>query len=140
MNIEHLRGNFGKRKNLTYELGEPASQAQLQKAENKLKIIFPNQLRLFYTHYNGLKVEEPSLEILQVENLTKQNNVIHFCNINNHVKLCFDCEKINQAGQWNIVTCEDSFVITLTFSSFWSNKIWAWIDKRREIWKPFEEE
>ncbi len=137
MNIDHLIGNFEKRrvkKNLVYKIGEPASENQIKNVEAKLEVLFPDQLRMFYSHYNGLKVEEPPLEIFNVEKLVKINNLIHFSNINKDIKICFDCKELNQAKQWNIINYDDGYRITLTFASFWSNKIWAWIDKKREIW------
>ncbi|AEI63946.1 hypothetical protein LILAB_10175 [Corallococcus macrosporus] len=28
--------------------------------------------------------------------------------------------------------------MTLTMASFWSNKVFAWVDQRRPIWEPRE--
>ena len=117
-----------------YKLGKPASGEQLDISEKNLQVVFPQQFRLFYTHFNGLVVRVPFLEILGLDCLTKNLNLIHFANIDRGNRICFDCSKLNAAKQWNIVNCQDGFIITLTLASFWSNKIWAWIDKKREIW------
>lgn len=137
MNIEHLIGNLEKRRlknKLTYSVGKPASEKQINYSEEKLGVLFPYQIRMFYGHYNGLYVYEPAIEIFEIEKLKRMNNLINFCNIDEYISICFDCNELNQAEQWNIVNCDNGFVITLTFSSFWSNKIWAWIDKKRKIW------
>ncbi len=142
MNIEHLKGNFEKRKRksgLIYTLGMPAMDEQIWAAENRLSLDFHEQFKMFYRYYNGLTVKEPQLEIYPLERLVKEGNFMYFAMIDHRHQLCFECEQLNTASQWNIIHRDDNFVITLTFSSFWSNKIWAWIDKRRAIWKPYEE-
>jgi hypothetical protein len=141
MNIDHLAGNFEKRKvknNIVYNLGEPATSDQLEKAEYNLKVNFPYQLKLFYSHYNGLFVKDPRFKIFSLDKLSKIGDLINFAVIKDDIKICFDCSQINKANQWDIINCNDGHIITHTFSSFWSNKIWAWIDKRREVWKEFD--
>lgn len=142
MHIEHLKSNFEKRKRntgLIYELGIPSSEKQIKHTEKRLSVVFYDQLKLFYRHYNGLIVRNPHLEIYPLEGLVKDHEFIYFAMINSKHKLCFDCKGLNAAGQWDIINSRDSYIVTLTFASFWSNKIWAWIDKKRAIWKPYEE-
>lgn len=137
MIIEHLAINFEKRKNknsLNFCLGDPAPEDLIKAKENELDVSLPDQIKMFYTNYNGLKVENPHIEILSIEKLSKKGSKILFCYINKSMSLCFETKKINQARQWDIVNCVDNYLITLTFSSFWSNKIWAWIDKQTKIW------
>jgi hypothetical protein len=138
MNIDHLENNFDKRrlkKNLQYYLNEPASEENISKAEFRLDVTFPDQVKLFYRHHNGLIVKAPPIEILNIEKLYKTTDYIVFALVDERNKLCFDCSRINEADQWDIVSYDSGYKITLTFASFWSNKIWAWIDKQRRIWE-----
>lgn len=106
-----------------------------EEAEQSLAVVFPSQVRDFYQFYNGLRVEEPHLEILSIEEIRYQKApLLHFATVNREHQVCFDTSRINEAGQWDIVTA-DGHRITLTMASFWSNKLWAWIDKRRHIWE-----
>ena len=84
MNIEHLKGNFDKRRlknNLDYYLGNSTDTRQIDIVEKKLDVIFPKQIIMFYLHHNGLKVMDPKLEVYPIELLTKKNNLIYFFNI-----------------------------------------------------------
>ncbi len=140
MNLIHLSGNFDKRARkygLQYQLGMPAIQEQIAQAEQNLSVTFSDQIRMFYSTCNGLVVQEPHLEIFSLEHLIKEEHMLHFAVINRNHQLCFDCSHLNEANQWNIIHYHDGYIITFTFASFWSNKIWAWIDKKREIWRPF---
>ena len=138
MRIEHVKINLEKRKSITglgYALGMPASNEQISCAESKLKVKFPEQVKLFYKMYNGITIDNPHLVVYPLENLVIDNNsIIHFARINHTCELGLDAAKMNEANQWNIITISDGFLITLTFASFWSNKIWAWIDNQRAIW------
>jgi cell wall assembly regulator SMI1 len=71
MNIKHLFSNFEKRK-ISYSLGEPASEEMIHKVEKNIEISFPEQVRLFYSHYNGILVRSPSLEIFSIEKLYRK--------------------------------------------------------------------
>jgi cell wall assembly regulator SMI1 len=88
MNIDHLVVNFEKRKlknGLVYVLGKPALEEHIINTEEKLDVCFPDQIRMFYNHYNGVMVKEPALEILNLERLTRKDNLIHFSVINSSV-------------------------------------------------------
>ena len=50
------------------------------------------------------------------------------------VIISFDRSVINEAGEWNIVNQNSSYIITKTLSSFLNNKVWAWLERSREIW------
>ncbi len=137
MRIEHLKNNFEKRMlktNLQFNLNSPANDNLIDVTEKRLKLQFYKEIYLFYKQYNGLKVVTPSLEIFPLENFVIKNDKLIFGTIENSNKLCFDLSGLNSAGQWNIIDYSTSYIITLTFASFWSNKIWAWIDKKRKIW------
>jgi|MudIll2142460700_1097286.scaffolds.fasta_scaffold26782_2 hypothetical protein len=140
MNIEHVRKNLEKRaskKGLLYELGHPASEQVLLQTEKRLNLIFPGQVKLFYRNYNGLIVEDPPLHMFPLEKLELEpEERVYFSLVSNIHKLCFDVSHYNDAGQWNIVNSKDNYLVTLSFASFWSNRMWAWIDKRKPIWAP----
>jgi len=51
----------------------------------------------------------------------------------------FDTSHLNNVGQWYVFFFESRYQVTLTMASFWSNKIWNWIDKNRAIWLPHPE-
>ena len=62
-------------------------------------------------------------------------NRLHFATLNGNEQLYFDVSRINEAKQWDIVTA-DGFRVTLTMASFWSIRMWSWIEKMRPIWQP----
>ena len=138
MHLEHFRARFeklSKERDFIYFLAEKAIEQEVAEIESKLKISFPAQVKLFYESFNGLKVNFPKLEIFPVENLKfLSKNRLNFAVIDENHRLFFDTSYYNEANQWNIVA-DDDFLVTLTMASFWSNKIWAWIEKERKIWK-----
>jgi hypothetical protein len=138
MHLEQIPLEFQKlseKDNLIYSLGKPASLNDILKAEQKLDVSFPTQIKLFYESCNGLRVEDPRLEILPLEQLHFVTpDKLNFATINGKHELYFDTSQINEAEQWDIVNRED-YLVTKTMASFWSNRIWAWIKTRREIWK-----
>jgi len=120
---------------LNYSLAAPASDEEIQKAERRLSVLFPGQVRLFYGSFNGLRVVDPQIEVLPVECLNFASpNRLHFATLDGNRALYFDVSHLNEAEQWDIVAA-DGYRVTLTMASFWSNKIWAWIEKRRAIWR-----
>ena len=120
---------------MIFHLCDPASEDEISVTERRLAISLPHQIKLSYQHYNGFSVENPPLEILPLNALSYQaDSKIHFATFNKSAKVCFDSNSLNQAGQWSILNCQDDYLITLTMASFWSNKVFAWIDKRRKIW------
>lgn len=126
---------LSKNRSLTYSLADPASAERIRQAEQLLGVSFPAQVRLFYCHFNGLKVHEPHLEVLPLERLRYAvPNYLHFATFNGDQHVHFDVSHTNEAEQWNIVA-SNGYQVTLTMASFWSNKIFAWIERRRPIWK-----
>ncbi len=90
----------------------------------------------FYSSINGLKTSNPDFEILPIEKWNSaESDLIHFATFDKDLKAYFDTKELNQADSWSIINPKDNYVLTLTMSSFWSNKIWHWIEKKREIWK-----
>ena len=142
MQIEHFALQFeklSKLRDLRYSLGKPTLEVDASQAEEKLGVSFPAQVSLFYRHLNGLHVEEPPLEILPIEQLNFVfPNRLHFATLDGNRRLYFDTSKINAAEQWNVVA-EDDYCVTLSMASFWSNKIFAWVGRRRAIWEEHSE-
>jgi hypothetical protein len=139
MQIEHLKINFekkSKQKNFSYTLYQPASNTVIKKTEERLDLRIPDQVALFYSHYNGLEVENPQLTIIPIEHweITPEM-LIHFSTIDGQYRLCFDTMRLNDANQWSIINCKTGYLVTYTMSSFWTNKIWNWVLKRRTIWE-----
>ena len=139
MHLEQLPSRFSnlsQNRELKYSLASPASDEEVARGEQKLCLSFPAQVRLFYRSYNGLRVEEPHLEVFPVERLTLfMPNRLHFATINGSEHLYFDVSRINEAEQWDIVAADD-YRVTLTMASFWSTRMWSWIEKKRPIWQP----
>jgi hypothetical protein len=139
MQLEHIAIHLERRaqqRGLHFTLGVPASAVLLEATEQRLAVRFPAQVKQFYQHYNGLSIDLPPLAVLALEHLTfLSTDCLHFATVNQRHQLCFNCSDLNAAGQWDIVTAGDSSRITLTMASFWSNKLWAWIDKGRPIWQ-----
>ena len=52
-------------------------------------------------------------------------------------RLGFDLRRRNDAEQWDILNVDTGFRVTLTMASFWSNKVLAWVDKRRAVWEAW---
>ncbi len=140
MHIEDVAGHLKRReaqRGLCYTFGIPATPDLTTATEARLGISFPQQVTRFYRHYDGIRIEEPPLEVLPVARFTfVAPQRLHFATVDESHLLGFDTSAFNEAGQWKIVDIESDYRVTLTMASFWSNKIWAWIDKRRTIWKP----
>lgn len=141
MRIEEFETNLKKRQErnrLRFTLNTGASPELIKESESRLGRL-PEQVRLFYMHYNGLSVEAPALIFYRIEELRKdKEGRIPFCRMGKDITLSFDATKINEADQWTIQDHETSYVLTLTMASFWSNKIFGWLDRERHIWEPEE--
>lgn len=138
MRIEEFETNLKKRQGrsrLQFTLNPGANPELISEAESRLGHL-PDQVRLFYSHVNGFSVEAPALKIERIENLRKdKEGTIPFCRLGQDIILSFDANEINEAGQWTIQNHETSHVVTLTMASFWSNKIFGWLDRERRIWE-----
>lgn len=139
MRLEEFEANLRKRQErnrLQFILNPGANIELVSEAETNLGHL-PEQVRLFYSHFNGLSVESPALRIERIEDLRKdKEGRIPFCRIGQDIILSFVANKINEAGQWSIQNHETSYVVTKTMASFWSNKIFGWLDRERHIWEP----
>ena len=139
MYTNDLIRNFEKRakkSDLKYLVGEPASTREIEKAQERLGVRFPSQLKQFYQTINGLHVNNPLLDILCLNDLEiDKSGRIHFATFDKNHRIGFNTAELNAAEQWDIINMETEFKLTLTVASFWSNKIWGWIDRRRPVWQ-----
>lgn len=118
-------------------INSPATINDIVLAQEKLNVIFPEQILDFYKTCNGIVFPEPFLEIYSLGQMCfiEKNSYLKFCVINKEEVICFDTSSLNEAGQWFIKGVSEDCTITYTMASFWSNKVWHWVKKRRPIWK-----
>lgn len=134
--IEKRLNTLKKASGLRYSLGTPAEMKEVLKTEATLNIIFPQQMRQFYLSYNGITVEEPPIEIAALSQLKFiATSHLYFATVDKSHSLYLDVSTLNAAGQWDICVVETNYRVTLTLASFWSNKLWAWVEKKRPIWQ-----
>lgn len=139
MHIEHVAAQL-KRKSAeigwSYTLGSPAAESALLAAETRLGVAFPEQVKAFYRHYDGLVAGTPPVVIHSVANMRFVTpEYLLFATIANQHDLCFDVSNLNQADQWDIVPAATGYRVTLTMASFWSNKLWAMLVKNQPVWE-----
>ena len=140
MRIDELAQAFRKRAvgtSLRYRLGPAASEVALARLAQRIEADVPDIVAAFYRCHDGLDVQEPALEMYSVERLVLRDpGLVPFCVFDHTHELAYDVAARNQAGQWDIVAVPSRVVLTRTLPSFWSNKLFAWIDKRRPVWMP----
>ncbi|MEP0368789.1 MAG: hypothetical protein ABJN36_11620 [Cyclobacteriaceae bacterium] len=139
MNLKDFELNFAKVKkthpDFHFVLNKGTDEPTIASFSNDLGVEIPENVSEFFQHFNGLTTQNPDLEILRIERWEMiDNGKLKFATING-INICFDCSRTNQAGQWTILNAETNYELTLTMSSFWSNKIWHWIRTGKEIWK-----
>ncbi|MDP4202512.1 MAG: SMI1/KNR4 family protein [Bacteroidota bacterium] len=122
------------RKGFRYTLGKALQVDDFKSIEEKLEISIPNKIKDFYLVANGLITNNPEFEIIAIDSWVVKSDSIHFATFDQINKIYFNISEINQAGEWTIYNLQDNYEITLTISSFWSNKIWQWIIKNKKIW------
>lgn len=67
-----------------------------------------------------------------------EDRYLFFSIMNNGEQICFDIANRNSADEWDIINYSNKFIITRTISSYLTNKVWAWLDRGRTIWKDEE--
>lgn len=117
-----------------YWLNEGASILEIEDLKEKVGQNIPVSIQTFWTSFNGLETLNPSLKILKLSELHLSNGLIHFATFNQQTKVFFDTKELNTAGEWSIVNPTSEYLLTLSMSSFWSNKIWHWLTFQTEIW------
>ena len=139
MHIDNFIPNLEKRSEkygLNFQVGKPAIETAIGAFENRNEIKIPEQIKWFYQKCNGLRIEDPPLDIESIENLdADETGKIVFAIFDKMHRICFDISRTNAASQWDILNYDTGFVVTLTMASFWTNKIFAWLDNKRAIWK-----
>lgn len=97
----------------------------------------PANLKLVLEKLNGLNIKsnQRNLQFLCKKNYFQNKFYLKFVQIGEDINIGFDLTQYNEAREWNIINIDSGFVITKTLSSFLTNKVWAWIDRGREIWK-----
>lgn len=135
--IEKKLNNIHSNSNdFSFNINPGVSDIDFENVQTNIGKQIPDKIKEFYKWINGLKTSSPYCEILPIENWKYMDNeLIHFATFDRDIKVCFDTKEINQADSWSIINPENNYVLTYTISSFWSNKIWHWIDKRRAIWE-----
>lgn len=121
--------------NFEFTINSGASQASFEKVETKTGQVIPNKIRSFWTYYNGLETVNPALKIHPINEWEISNELIHFASFNDTNKIYFKIDQLNQAKEWSIINKKENYILTLTMSSFWSNKVWHWLEHERSIWK-----
>lgn len=119
---------------LVCRLNAGADEAQFRECEERLGVSLPAQIVAFWTEINGLRVDDPPLEVLPLSQLYLEGTALIFASCHTDVRLAFDTSAINCAGEWSIISVHTRYRITLTMASFWSIHMWTWIVKRRPIW------
>jgi hypothetical protein len=104
---------------------------------SKENLNYPASVQALYSNINGLKISEPrAFELLRFTDLELiDGKYLYFALINENQQICFDVTSLNAAGEWDIVELENKYLITKTLASFLTNKIWAWVERSRTIWK-----
>ncbi len=118
-----------------FQLGRKVEKEDIEIIEEQLGIQFPEKLSSFYLHLNGLKTEHPSFMIVPITKLQLVKGKIHFATFDDDVQICLNTKTLNQANQWTIVNKETNYEVTKSISSFWSNKIWHWLEMGNTIWE-----
>ena len=101
---------------------------------NKTSIQYNHELYLQLLNYvDGLTIEKNGRSI-DFRLSIVDNNYLILASIKNNI-IAIDLSKKNEADEWDIITLNNHFVITKTIGSFFTNKVWAWIDRGHTIWK-----
>ena len=81
---------------------------------------------------DGLSIYNDARKI--IFEIKQNDNLISLAKIEKH-NISIDISEKNLAGEYNIVNGDTGYIITKTLASFLNNKIWAWLDRGRNIWK-----
>ncbi|NMO19599.1 SMI1/KNR4 family protein [Pyxidicoccus fallax] len=119
------------------EILAPQSPQGLAEVERRLGTRLPPGVRRFYEALDGFEVSSPRLHVFRAQSLSKDpDGRIAFAEFAGRHRLVFLANQLNPAQEWSIANAETGFVVTLTMASFWSNKVFAWLDRQRPVWGP----
>lgn len=139
MNIKDFKKRLDRLKSIdkefSYKLYESINENDINLTESKIGKKIPEKIKVFLRELNGLETFNPDFKILKLEELENKNNLIHFATFDNKIDACFKIDSLNNADEWTIINKKTEYTITLTISSFWSNKIWHWLEKKHKIWE-----
>jgi hypothetical protein len=133
--IERLEKLSSTKPNFKFQLGQKIKKEDIEILEKRIGVVFPEKLTLFYLHLNGLKTENLSFIIIPINELQLVNENIHFATFNNIIPICLNTKTLNQTNEWSIINKATNYELTKSISSFWSNKIWHWLEKGNTIWE-----
>lgn len=96
----------------------------------------PDYLLSSLERLDGLRIISNERDILFScsDCIQENSDYLLFAYIDKNIRIAFDLNHKNEAGEWNIINPDNDHVITKTFASFLTNKVWAWIDRGRKIW------
>ena len=138
MNIENFRKRLDKLKSsndeFEYKLNNSFNEINFALIELQIGKEIPEKIKIFLKELNGLKTTNPEFQLLELETLENVNDFIHFATFDSKIEICFKIDKLNNANEWTIINKETGYEITKTISSFWSNKIWHWLEQKHKIW------
>jgi hypothetical protein len=120
----------------SYSIGETINLNNIKNVEKRLSINVPEKVCEFYLSLNGLRIKNPQFEIIDMNNWIIETGFIHFATFDNSTKIYFDIHNLNEVQEWDIINRTIDYELTKTISSFWSNKIWKWIEFKKQIWLP----
>lgn len=103
-----------------------------QTAKNAINCNFTLS-QLLFQYVNGYCIQKDDRKILFKLALLDYR-YLQFAQIDD-VIIAVDLRKTNEANEWDIINYDTKYVITKTFESFFANKVWAWIDRKRTFWK-----
>jgi len=121
-------------------VGEPCESDKIVAIERQLGVSFPNPIKDFYAECNGIEFKEPPLRVLPLSDLRfdSPGQFLTFCIVGKEERIAFDTSNINAADQWSIYGMTENYLVTCTMASFWSSKIWGWLEHARPIWSNNE--
>ncbi|GAB5408772.1 MAG: hypothetical protein BalsKO_11370 [Balneolaceae bacterium] len=129
-NFSRIRSDFD------YEIAEGLSSDEIHHVEKTLNISFPSTIVKLLSHIDGLKINNPEFILFEAKKWEiDDSKLMNFAQFKDSIDIAFDTNLNNSSGQWDIMNVQNNYVLTLTIESFLSNKIWHWIENRREIWK-----
>jgi hypothetical protein len=117
------------------QINSLSSRVEFNIEELDFKI--PSYIQKFIKNMDSIEIRdnERAVEILTKSSISfLDKRYLQFCTMNKEIKVCFDLISINDANQCDIINYNNGFVITKSIESFLTNKVWAWIDRGRNVW------